>query len=1155
MKNLYIFLLLMVGVGVFGQNGIAKISEKSPGGFFDKVFDQYGNNYSMSTLEISKSNNNANARAAIATCSEGSMFDLYFEQGSGMEIVGDAAHDARRAVICRVFKDLSDFINSPLKNLGNTTKVKIWVRNIANLGAPPNALGLATAFYNMPTKNSTGFGGIADNEVWKTIHAGVDSYTNVTIPVSSSNTTPNPSGFYYHGMMAFNFNGINWNTNLAVAAPINTFDLYSVMLHEVTHALGFASLIDSNGKSKFGDAQNYYSRYDRFLKNNASSQFLITNSTACSNMYNYGFNPALNTSVLQPNTASCNTNQTTCSSAVKFVGTSTTPVYTSNCFEGGSSLSHFEDQCVTPNINDAYFLMSNGISNGSGGSVNTKRFLRPEERNALSDIGYSLNTTYGNNANVSGSFNNYGGTISTGINIAGINDGINNLGFFTFIGKSGIAIPITSILSNDYAGNPSDLRFECLQDVFDTTATLSATTGSNSTLINFNSTISGIHLLRYVPYSNITGQRGNITYIYVYVLESNNCATPNTCNLVSNGDFEEYSGLPTNQDQISLACNWNAVSAISSTDYYHANATNRSFQIPCNVFGDQTDKKGLNGYMGMWTQKRRFGEPDEQPYYETVRTELTSPLLPNTTYTLSFDVSLAEAASANSIKFQAYLSPTLFVGSSLAGTIEVGYFKDIPISNPAMLFTNPTFSTTKDGWETITFTFTTGAVAGEKYLYLGALSNNVQFNAITPAGFGFGCNYPTVLNEPRFAGRGLSYYFVDNVELKPLAGAVFNLPSSICSNGTLPDLRNYLSAVNANGVFIGNGVVNTAGVYSFNATSAGSGLQKVTYTYLNNLGCSSSITMPITVNPLNIVPTFNPITICEGAIFNLPTISNNGVSGTWSPAFNNTLTGTYLFTPSGSCNNSTTSLTVVVNKKITPTFSGITTSICSGTTAPTLPTTSTNGIVGTWLPAVVSNTISGSYVFAGNTNYCASQVTVTITVLPATNPSCVGGGVCIPNLTLTTAETNTSFIYKRINWIETKTNYATAASQNITMKAGNYVVLKAGSYIKAGSLYQAKIEACTASSRISNQDVVEEKVSNLVRIFPNPTKGSINIVSENSNIKSIVVSSLEGKSYFVKNALNSNEYQIEATHFQDGIYIMIIETADGKITRQKLIKN
>jgi len=84
-------------------------------------------------------------------------------------------------------------------------------------------------------------------------------------------------------------------------------------------------------------------------------------------------------------------------------------------------------------------------------------------------------------------------------------------------------------------------------------------------------------------------------------------------------------------------------------------------------------------------------------------------------------------------------------------------------------------------------------------------------------------------------------------------------------------------------------------------------------------GCTaSSGTHQITVNPL-ILPTFSPVAaICSGdALSALPTISNNSINGTWSPALDNTLTTTYTFTPNlGECGTATT-MSIIVNANIT----------------------------------------------------------------------------------------------------------------------------------------------------------------------------------------------------------------------------------------------
>ena len=84
------------------------------------------------------------------------------------------------------------------------------------------------------------------------------------------------------------------------------------------------------------------------------------------------------------------------------------------------------------------------------------------------------------------------------------------------------------------------------------------------------------------------------------------------------------------------------------------------------------------------------------------------------------------------------------------------------------------------------------------------------------------------------------------------------------------------------------------------------------------------------------------------ALAALPTTSNNGITGTWNPALNNTATTTYTFTPTAGQCATTTTLTITVNPNVTPTFTAVA-AICSGATLAALPTTSTNGITETGL--------------------------------------------------------------------------------------------------------------------------------------------------------------------------------------------------------------
>lgn len=136
--------------------------------------------------------------------------------------------------------------------------------------------------------------------------------------------------------------------------------------------------------------------------------------------------------------------------------------------------------------------------------------------------------------------------------------------------------------------------------------------------------------------------------------------------------------------------------------------------------------------------------------------------------------------------------------------------------------------------------------------------------------------------------------------------------------------------------------------------------------------CSNSSSVIVNSAP-STVPDFTALAaICSGSgVPVLPATSTNGISGTWSPAtVSNTTSGTYTFTPGAGQCATTATLTQTVNPNITPGFTALA-AICSGGTAPILTTTSNNGVSGTWSPATVSNTSSGTYIFTPSAGQCA----------------------------------------------------------------------------------------------------------------------------------------------------------------------------------------
>ncbi|HEV8270150.1 MAG TPA: gliding motility-associated C-terminal domain-containing protein, partial [Chitinophagaceae bacterium] len=234
----------------------------------------------------------------------------------------------------------------------------------------------------------------------------------------------------------------------------------------------------------------------------------------------------------------------------------------------------------------------------------------------------------------------------------------------------------------------------------------------------------------------------------------------------------------------------------------------------------------------------------------------------------------------------------------------------------------------------------------------------------------------------------------------------FGTSLNICAGGTVPTLPN----TSLNGI---NGTWSPAVVDNNNPG---------TYTFTPNAGqCANPATFTVTVTP-NITPTFSfgtSLTICAGGT--VPTLSNtssNGINGTWSPSVvNNNASGTYTFTPTASQCALPGTFTVTVTPNITPTFSfGTLLNICAGGTVPTLPTTSTNGITGTWSPSVVNSNASGTYTFTPTAGQCALPTTFTVTVTPNIIPTfsfgtsltiCAGGAVPTLPITSTNGITGT----------------------------------------------------------------------------------------------------------------------------------------------------
>lgn len=225
--------------------------------------------------------------------------------------------------------------------------------------------------------------------------------------------------------------------------------------------------------------------------------------------------------------------------------------------------------------------------------------------------------------------------------------------------------------------------------------------------------------------------------------------------------------------------------------------------------------------------------------------------------------------------------------------------------------------------------------------------------------------------------------------------------NTVCGNGGGTGACNGIASLNVTGSGSytyewrnsSNNVIGTNSP-SINNLCAGTYTIRITNTTTN---CDSVVTITIGNNVFEITPSFTSFggPFCQGTILTqplLPTTSLNNIIGTWFPASLSTSVAgniTYKFTPNpGQCAKDTT-IIVTVNQLVTPAFDPLG-PYTSGTNF-TLPTTSNNGIIGSWTPAI-NNTETTTYTFTPDPNQCANTTQVTVAINFPTSLSDLNSG-------------------------------------------------------------------------------------------------------------------------------------------------------------------
>jgi gliding motility-associated-like protein len=224
-----------------------------------------------------------------------------------------------------------------------------------------------------------------------------------------------------------------------------------------------------------------------------------------------------------------------------------------------------------------------------------------------------------------------------------------------------------------------------------------------------------------------------------------------------------------------------------------------------------------------------------------------------------------------------------------------------------------------------------------------------------------------------------------------LSSAVSTLNQTICNGNPITNIT-WTSTGGSACTFTGlpagvNSNYNAGtGAITISGTPTANGTFNFTVSLTGSCGAATATgTITVTSNITATFPSFGPY--CMGQTpGGLPTTSSNGVNGTWSPATINTSsqgTFNFTFTPSAGQCSSPVTISVIINNGTAAVFDSFG-PYCFGETPDLLPTTSNNGVVGTWSPSTINTSINGptTYTFTPSSGACNSPIQIFIVITP-----------------------------------------------------------------------------------------------------------------------------------------------------------------------------
>lgn len=166
---------------------------------------------------------------------------------------------------------------------------------------------------------------------------------------------------------------------------------------------------------------------------------------------------------------------------------------------------------------------------------------------------------------------------------------------------------------------------------------------------------------------------------------------------------------------------------------------------------------------------------------------------------------------------------------------------------------------------------------------------------------------------------------------------------------------------------------------------------------------------------------------------------------------------------------------------------------------------------------------------------------------------------CMGNLVLSTFEMNNNFAYHVSNQITTEADYTIIPQQDITMKAGNNILLLPNTFVKEGASYFAKIQRCDPYSKEALKTEKKEDISLVVdldkdvdrnddiMVYPNPSSSLVTIDTHDQKLLNWELYDMAGR-LVSKGDTNA----VKVAGLPQNVYLLRINLANGRSSHKKI---